>query len=146
MTARRTARKRQKTDTQDSQLGRAVRRANTHAQRVCNTLHTQDSLRNTSRRVWRRSCASAIRVDFSSASNSIEDTRKVSSQYIHGEEGGMLRDPRLILGRLVRFFGSLLNAKYGKLGSDIIARLLRRHVKHALGVEPTKNEITTALS
>ena len=47
----------------------------------------------------------------------MEDTRKVNSQYI------MLRDPGLVLGRWVRFFGTLLNSKYDKLRLDVIEEL-----------------------
>ena len=53
----------------------------------------------------------------------IEDTRKVSSQYIRDEEGIMMRDPGLILGRWARFFGTLLNSKSDKLRLDIIEEL-----------------------
>ena len=54
----------------------------------------------------------------------IEDTRKVHSQYIRDEEGIMLRDPGLVLGRWARFFSTLLNSKCDRLRLDIIERLL----------------------
>ena len=50
----------------------------------------------------------------------IEDTRKVNSQYIRDEEGMMLRDSGLVLGRWARFFGTLLKVKSDKLRFDII--------------------------
>ena len=75
----------------------------------------------------------------------IEDTRKVSSQYIRHEEGRTLRDPGLILERWARFFGTLLKAKFDKLRLDIIAGLPQWPVIHALGIETTENELTAAL-
>ena len=67
----------------------------------------------------------------------IEDTRKVSSQYIRDEEGIMLRDPGLVLGRWARLFGTILNSKSGKLRLDIIEGLPQWPITHALGVKPT---------
>ena len=75
----------------------------------------------------------------------IEDTRKVNSQYIRDEEGIMLRDPGLVLGRWARFFGTLLNSKSDKLRLDIIEELPQWPITHALGVEPTENELIGAL-
>ena len=75
----------------------------------------------------------------------IEDTRKVSSQYIRDEEGTMLRDPGLILGRWARFFGTLLNSKSDKLRLDIIKELPQWPITHDLGVEPTESELIGAL-
>ena len=75
----------------------------------------------------------------------IEDTRNVSLQYIHDKEGNMLRDPGLVLGRWARFFGTLLIAKSDKLRLDIIEGLPQWPFTHALGVEPTENELIRAL-
>ena len=75
----------------------------------------------------------------------IEGTRKVNSQYIRDEEGIMLRDPELVLGRWARFFGTLLNSKSDKLGLDIIDELPQWPITHALGVEPTENELIGTL-
>ena len=75
----------------------------------------------------------------------IEDTRKVNSQYIRDEEGIMLRDPELVRGRWARFFGTLLNSKSDKLKLDIIEELPQWPITHALGVEPTENELIGAL-
>ena len=75
----------------------------------------------------------------------IEDTRKVSSQYIRDEEGIMLRDPGLILGRWARFFGTLLNSKSDKLRLDIIEELPQWPIAHDLRVEPTESELIGAL-
>ena len=64
---------------------------------------------------------------------SIEDVRKVRSQYIRDGEGWMLQDPGHILGRWARFFGALLNAKSDKLRLDIIEGLPQWPIR-ALGV------------
>ena len=57
----------------------------------------------------------------------------------------MLRYPRLVLGRWVRFFRILLNSKSDKLRFDIIEELPQWPITHALGVEPTENELIGAL-
>ena len=53
-----------------------------------------------------------------------EKTRKVASQYIRDEEGSLLRDPELILGRWVRFFSGLLTDESDKQDHSIIAGIL----------------------
>ena len=67
----------------------------------------------------------------------IEDTRKVSSQYIHNEKRIRLRDLASILGRWTRFFVTFLNSKSDKLRLDIIEDLPQWPIAHAFGVEPT---------
>ena len=57
----------------------------------------------------------------------------------------MLRDSELVLGRWARFFGTLLNSKSDKLKLDIIEELPQWPITHALGVEPTENELIGAL-
>ena len=57
----------------------------------------------------------------------------------------MLRDPELILGRLARLFGTLLNANSDKLRPDIIEGLSQWSVAYALDFEPTENEVIAAL-
>ena len=75
----------------------------------------------------------------------IEDTRKVSSQYIRDEEGIMLRELVLILGRWARFFGTLLISKSDKLRLDIIEEIPQWSITHDLGVETTESELIVAL-
>ena len=75
----------------------------------------------------------------------IEDTRKVSSQYIRDEEGIMLRDPGLVVGRWARFVGTLLNSKSDKLRLDIVEGLPQWPITHALGAKPTENELIGVL-
>ena len=74
-------------------------------------------------------------------SRSIKDTHKVSSQYIRDEEGTMLQDPGLVLGRWARFFRTLLNSKSDKLRLNFIQGLPQWPITHALGVDPTENEL-----
>ena len=74
----------------------------------------------------------------------IEDTRKVSSQYIRDEDRIMLRHPGLVLGRWVRFFCTLLNSKSDQLRLYILEGLPQWPITHALGVEPTENELIGA--
>ena len=50
----------------------------------------------------------------------IEDTRKISSKYIRDEEGIMLRDPGLVLGRWARLFVTIRNSKSDQLRLDIV--------------------------
>ena len=57
----------------------------------------------------------------------------------------MLQDKGRIRERWVRFFRSLLNAKFDMLGPDIPKRLPQQPVVSALGIEPTKEEIATAM-
>ena len=123
----------------------AVRRENTRVHRVCNDAferflerHVQgmgEDLRQRGQRGLFHRCKSL----------KIEDTRKVSSQFIRDEEVIMLRDPGLILGRWARFFGTLLNSKYDKLRLDIIEELPQWPITHDLGVESTESELIGAL-
>ena len=76
----------------------------------------------------------------------IEDTRKVSSQYIRGEGDIMLQDPGLVLGRWARSFGTLLNSKSDQFRLDTLEGLTHWPITHALGVEPTENESIGALT
>ena len=129
---------------QDNQLKRAIWRANTHVHRVCYAAYERflgedvQGLEEDSRQLDQRGLFQRIK------SRNIEDTQKISSQYTHDEEGRMLRDSRLVLGRWLRLFGTLLNTKSDKLRLDIIEGLLQLPDKYTLGVEPTKNEAIAA--
>ena len=73
----------------------------------------------------------------------LEETKKFESQYVHEEEGRLLRDKESIRERWVRFFRSLLNAKSDTLVSDIPKR---PPVASALGIETTEEEeVATAM-
>ena len=75
----------------------------------------------------------------------LEETKKVESQCIRDEEGRLLRDKGRIRERWVRFFRSLLNSKSDMIDADIPKRLPQHPVASALGIEPTKEEIATAM-
>ena len=75
----------------------------------------------------------------------LEETKKVESQCVRDEEGRLLRDKGRIRERLVRFFRSLVNSKYDLLDPDIPKRLPQHPVASALGMEPTEDEIATAM-
>ena len=139
--ARRAAWKWQRADTQDSSLMRAVRRESTRFHRVCNDAHERFRERHV-QRMEEDLHQRDERWPFQRfKSLNIEGTRKVISQYIRDEEGIMLRDPGRVLERWARFFGTLLNSKSDKLRFDIIEGLPQWPITHALGVEPTENEL-----
>ena len=143
--ARRAAWKRQRADTQDSQLMGAVRRESPRFHRVCNDAYgrflerhvqgMEEDLRQRDQRGLFQRCKSL----------KIEDTRKLNSQYIRDEESVIRRDPGLVVGRWARFFGTLLNSKSDKLRLDIIKEIPQWLIKHALGVEPKENELIAVL-
>ena len=58
----------------------------------------------------------------------------------------MLRDPGLVLGRWARSFGTLLNSKSDQFRLDTLEGLPQWRLTHALGVEPTENELIGALT
>ena len=75
----------------------------------------------------------------------LEETKKVESQCVRDEEGRLLRDKWRIRERWVRFFGSLLNSKSDMLDADIPKRLPQHPVASALEIEPTEENIITAM-
>ena len=75
----------------------------------------------------------------------LEETKKVESQCVRDEEGALLRDKGRIRERWVRFFRSLLNSKSDMLDADIPKKLPQHSVASALGIEPTEEEIATAM-
>ena len=75
----------------------------------------------------------------------LEETKKVESQCVRDEGGRLLRDKGRIRERWVRFFRSLLNSKSDMLDPDIPKRLPQKPVAGALGIEPTEEEIATAM-
>ena len=72
----------------------------------------------------------------------LEETKKVKPQCVRDEEGRLLRDKRRICKRWVRFFPSLLNAKFDMLDPDIPKRLPQHPVA---SIEPTEEEIAPAM-
>ena len=97
---------------------------------------------------WRSNCAWGISTDFSKTSNrcnwrrqrrwnhSASVTRK---GYCCATKKGRIRE------RWVRFFRSLLNSKSDMIDADIPKRLPQHPVASALGIEPTEEEIATAM-
>ena len=75
----------------------------------------------------------------------LEETKKVESQCVRGEGGRLLRDKGRARERWVRFFRSLLNSESDMLDPDIPKRLPQQPVTSALGIEPTEEEIATAM-
>ena len=75
----------------------------------------------------------------------LEETKEVESQCVRDEGGRLLRDKGRIRERWVRFFRSLLNFKSDMLDPDIPKRLPQQPVASALGIEPTEEEIATAM-
>ena len=75
----------------------------------------------------------------------LEETKKIESQCVRDEGGRLLRDKGHIRERWVRFFRSLLNSKFDMLDPDIPKRLPQQLVESALGIEPTEEEIATAM-
>ena len=96
---------------------------------------------------WRCSCAWEISTGSSKVIKSVqlEETKKAESQCVRDEEGRLLRDKGRIRERWVRFFRSLLNAKSDMLDPDIPKRLPQHPVSSALRIEPTEEEIATAM-
>ena len=75
----------------------------------------------------------------------LEETKKVEPQCVRNEERRLLRDKRRIRERWMRFFRSLLNSKSDMLYPDIPKRLPQHPVASSFGVEPTEEEIATAM-
>ena len=69
----------------------------------------------------------------------------MESQCVRDEEGRLLRDKGRICERWGRFFRSLLNSKSDMLDADIPKRLPQHPVASTLGIEPTEEEIATAM-
>ena len=75
----------------------------------------------------------------------LEEKKKVESQCVRDEGGRLLHDKGRIRERWVRFFHSLLNSKFDMLDPDTPKRLPQQPVASALGIEPTEEEIATAM-
>ena len=96
---------------------------------------------------WRSNCAWGDQHGFFQNIKSVqlEETKKVESQCVRDEEGRLLSDKGRIRERWGRLFRSLLNFKSDMLNPDIPKRLPQHPVANALGIEPTEEEITTAM-
>ena len=139
-----TAWQRLKMDTSDAQLRRAVRKACNWLKRVRNAAvvpffeHHVVELENRLRMGDQHGFFQNIK------SVQLEETKKVESQCVR-DEGRLLRDKGRIRERWVRFFRSLLNSKSDMLDADIPKRLPQHPIASAHGIEPTEEEIATAM-
>ena len=75
----------------------------------------------------------------------LEETKKAESQCIRDEEARLLQDKGRIRERWVCFFRSLLNAKSEMVNPDILKRLPQQAVASTLEIEPTEEEIASAM-
>ena len=134
-------------DTRDTQLRRAVRKACNWLKRVRSAavvrfferhvVELEKQLRMGDQHGFFQNIKSVQLVQ--------EETKKVESQCVRDEGGRLLRDKGRIRERWVRFFRSLLTSKSDMLDPDIPKRLPQQPVASALGIEPTEEEIATAM-
>ena len=134
-----------KTDTRDAQLRRAVRKACNWLKRVRSAAVVRFFERHVveSEKQLRMGDQHGFFQNIKSVQ--LEKTKKVELQCVRDEGGRLLRDRRRIRERWVRFFRSLLNSKSDMLDLDIPKRLPQQPVASAFGIEPTEEEIATAM-
>ena len=134
-----------KTDTRDAQLRRAVRKACNWLKRVRNAAVVRFFKRHVVELEKQLRMGDQHGFFQNIKSVQLEETKKVESQCVRDEGGRLLRDKGRIRERCVRFFRSLLNSKSDMLDPDIPKRLPQQPVASALGIEPTEEEIATAM-
>ena len=134
-----------KTDTRDAQLRRAVRKACNRLKRVRSAAVVRFFERHVVELEKQLRMGDQHGFFQNIKSVQLEETKKVESQCVRDEGGRLLRDTGRIRERWVRFFSSLLNSKSDKLDPDIPKRLPQQPVASALGIEPMKEEIATAM-
>ena len=132
-----TAWQRLKMDKRDAQLQKAVRKACNWLKRVRSAavVELENQLRMRDQHGFFQKIKSV----------ELEKTKKMESLCVRDEEGKLLRDKGRIRERWVRFFRSLLNSKSDMLDADISKRLLQHPVASALEIEPTEEELATAM-
>ena len=134
-----------KTDTRDAQLRRAVKKSCNGLKRVRSAAvvrffeHHIVKLEKQLRMVDQHGFFQNIK------SVQLEETKKVESQCVRDEGGRLLRDKGRIRERWIQLFSSLLNSKSDMLDLDIPKMLPQQPVASALGIEPTVEEIATAM-
>ena len=146
-----TAWHRLKMDTRDAQLRRAVRKACNWLKRVRSAAVVRFFERYVVELEKQLRMGDQHRFFQNIKSVQLEETKKVESQCVRDEEGRLLHDKRRIRERWVRFFRSLLNSisdmlDAGMLDADIPKRLPQHPVASALGIEPTEEDIATAMN
>ena len=137
--------KRLKTDTRDAQLRKAVRKACNWLKRVRSAAFVRFFERHDVELEKQLRMGDQHGFFQNIKSMQLEVTKKVESQCVRDEGGRLLRDKGCIRERWVRFFRSLLNSKSDMLDPDIPKRLPQQPVAIALGIEPTEEEIATAM-
>ena len=131
--------------TTDAQLRRAVRKACNWLKRVRSTAIVRVFERHVVGLEKQLRMEDKHRFFEDIKSMQLEETKKVESQCIRDEGGRLLRDKGRIRERWVQFFRSLLNSKSDMLDPDIPKRLPQQPVASALVIEPTEEEIATAI-
>ena len=132
-------------DTRDAQLWRAVRKACNWLKRVRSAAVVRFFERHVVELEKQLRMGDQHGFFQNIKSVQLEETKKVESQCIRDEEGRLLRDKGRIREGWVRFFRSLLNSKSDMIDADIPKRLPQHPVASALGIEPTEEEIATAM-
>ena len=132
-------------DTRDAQLRRAVRKACNWLKRVRSSAVVRFFERHVVELEKQLRMGDQHGFFQNIKSVQLEETNKVESQCIRDEEGRLLGDKGRIRERWVRFFRSLLNSKSDMIDADIPKRLPQHPVASALGIEPTEEEIATAM-
>ena len=140
-----TAQQRLTMDTMDAQLRRAVRKACNWLKRVRSAAVVRFFERHVVELKKQLRVGDQHGFFQNIKSVHLEETKKVESQCVRDKEGTLLRDKGRIRERWVRFFRSLLNSKSDMLDADIPKRLPQHPVASALGIEPTEEEIATAM-
>ena len=140
-----TAWQRLKMDTRDAQLRRAVRKACNWLKRVRSAAVVRFFERHVVELEKHLRMGDQHGFFQNIKSVQLEETKKVESQCVCDEEERLLHDKGRIQERWVRFFRSVLNSKSDMLDADIPKRLLQHPVATALGIEPTEEEIATAM-
>ena len=140
-----TAWQRLKIYTRDAQLRRAVRRACNWLERVRSAAVVRFFERHVVELEKQLRMGDQHGFFQNIKSVQLEETKKLESQCVRDEEGRLLRDKARIRERWVRFFRSLLNSESDMLDADIPKKLPQHPVASALGIEPTEEEIATAM-
>ena len=132
-------------DTRDAQLRRAVRKACNWLKRVRSAAVVRFFERHVVELEKQLRMGDQHEFFQNIKSVQLEETNKVKSQCIRDEEGRLFRDKGRIRERWVKLFRSLLNSKSDVIDADIPKRLPQHPVASALGIEPTEEEIATAM-
>ena len=143
--AKHAAWQRLKMDTRDTQLRRAVRKACNWLKRVRSAAVVSFFERHVVELEKQLRMGDQHGFFQNIKSVKLEETKKVESQCVRDEEVRLLRHKGRIRERWVRFFRSLLSSKSDMLDADIPKRLPQHPVASALGIEPTEEEIATAM-